>query len=224
MVRTFNHTQPLRRATGLATLERRRLGHQYLGPEHLLLGLLLQGDNLAARVLVAHGLDVETVRAGIDRLIAQRLLPGPQPSDAEMLAGIGIDVEEVAGHLKETFGAEAYREATYRVAQRAAQPAIHQLAGSPPPMIGMRAMRFAVGEAVARGREEIGPEHLLLGLLAEAEQPLETEMDPLERRLRIRFGLPDHGAHPVKLLVEARGLTLEELREALLAELDRDGG
>jgi hypothetical protein len=50
-------------------MEARRLGHHYLGVEHLLLGLLLEGDNLAARVLVAHGLDLETVRAEVDRLI-----------------------------------------------------------------------------------------------------------------------------------------------------------
>jgi ATP-dependent Clp protease ATP-binding subunit ClpA len=58
----------------------------YLGPEHLLLGLLIQDDNLAARVLRAHGLDLETVRAGVDRLVAEGVLPGPQPSDAELLA------------------------------------------------------------------------------------------------------------------------------------------
>jgi ATP-dependent Clp protease ATP-binding subunit ClpC len=46
-------------------MEARRLHHHYLGAEHLLLGLLLQGDNLAARVLVAHGLDLETLRAAL---------------------------------------------------------------------------------------------------------------------------------------------------------------
>jgi hypothetical protein len=35
-------------------------------------------------------------------------------------------------------------------------------------------------------------------------------------------GLPTRGAHAIKLLVEARGLTLEALRAALLSELDRD--
>jgi ATP-dependent Clp protease ATP-binding subunit ClpC len=44
-------TRPAATASGLARMEARRLGHHYLGPEHLLLGLLLQGDNPAARVL-----------------------------------------------------------------------------------------------------------------------------------------------------------------------------
>src|SRR5215208_4519716 len=81
--RPVDVTRPAGHASGLAQMEARRLGHHYLGPEHLLLGLLRQGDNPAARVLVDHGLDLETVRAEIDRLIAQGVLPGP-PSDAEL--------------------------------------------------------------------------------------------------------------------------------------------
>jgi ATP-dependent Clp protease ATP-binding subunit ClpC len=67
--RAVDVTRPAGHASGLARMEARRLGHHYLGVEHLLLGLLLEGDNLAARVLVAHGLDLETVRAEVDRLI-----------------------------------------------------------------------------------------------------------------------------------------------------------
>jgi Clp amino terminal domain, pathogenicity island component len=70
--------------------------------------------------------------------------------------------------------------------------------------------------------QPVGPEHLLLGLLRAAEDPLETEPYPQERRLRGQVGLPDHGSHAIKLLVQARGLTLEVVRAAVLSELDRD--
>jgi hypothetical protein len=70
---------------------------------------------------------------------------------------------------------------------------------------------------------QLAPEHLLLGLLGDAEDPVETEPYPQERGLRGQVGLPDHGPHAIKLLVEARGLTLERLRAAVLSELDRDG-
>jgi hypothetical protein len=50
-------------------------------------------DNPAARVLRAHGLTSATVRTGIDRLVAEGVLPGPQPSDAELLATLGIDLD-----------------------------------------------------------------------------------------------------------------------------------
>jgi Clp amino terminal domain, pathogenicity island component len=254
----INATRPTRRVSVLAQWEARRLWHAYLGPEHLLLGLLAHGDNLAARVLRAHGLDLEAVRAEVDRLIAQGRLPGPPPadvqellnaadlaamrvegdraevarlvaqgalprppiSDAGPLASIGIDLEAVAGRLKETFGEEAYWQATQRVRLRPTQAALHRAPGDPPLHVCARVFGIAAQEAVARD-QEIGPEHLLLGLLADAADPLEIE-DPQERRLRGLVGLPNRGAHAIKLLVEARGLTLEMLRAAQLSELDRD--
>ena len=57
----------------------------HIGPEHLLAGLL-QGDNPAAHLLRAHGLDLAAVRAGIDRLVTQGVLPRSQLGDRELLA------------------------------------------------------------------------------------------------------------------------------------------
>jgi hypothetical protein len=76
-------------------------------------------------------------------------------------------------------------------------------------------------EARRLGHHYLGPEHLLLGLLGDAEDAVETEDYDDERRLRGLVGLPDHGPHAIRLLVEARGLTLEALRSAVLRELDR---
>src|SRR5829696_970680 len=123
--RAVDVTRPAGRASGLARMEARRLGHQYLGPEHLLVGLLAQGDNLAARVLVANGLDLATVRAGIDRLIAQGVLPGPQPSDGELLASLGVDLEAVHSRLQASFGEHVYWDTAQRIRHRAAQPVPH---------------------------------------------------------------------------------------------------
>jgi hypothetical protein len=67
----------------------------------------------------------------------------------------------------------------------------------------------------------LGPEHLLLGLLGDAEDPVESEPFRDERRLRGLVGLPETGPHAIRLLVEARGLTLEALRSAVRGELDR---
>ena len=218
--RAVDASTATRAVTAQAQVEARRLRHHYLGPEHLLLGMLVHGDNRAARVLRANGLNLETVRAGIDRLIAEGVLPGPQPSDAELLAGIGIDLEAVAGHLRETFGQEAYWQATQRVRLRRTQPASHRAPRDPPRLICARALTVAAREAIARD-QEVGPEHLLLGLLGDAEDPVETEAYDDERRLRGLVGLPDHGPHAIRLLVEARGLTLEALRSAVRRELHR---
>jgi ATP-dependent Clp protease ATP-binding subunit ClpA len=218
--RAVDASTATRAVTAQAQVEARRLRHHYLGPEHLLLGMLVHGDNPAAQVLRANGLNLEIVRAGIDRLIAEGVLPGPQPSDAELLAGIGIDLEAVAGHLRETFGREAYWQATQRVRLRRTQPASHRAPRDPPRLICARALTVAAREAIARD-QEVGPGHLLLGLLRDAEDPVESEPYASERRDRGLVGLPDHGPHAIRLLVEARGLTLEALRSAVLRELDR---
>ena len=83
------------------------------------------------------------------------------------------------------------------------------------------ALHIAALEAIARD-QEVGPEHLLLGLLRDAEDPVETDLPPQDRRQRAVLGLPDHGPNPIRLLVEARGLTLKALGSAVRSELDRD--
>ncbi len=53
-----------------AVEEARNLSHNYIGTEHLLLGLLREGDGLAAKVLVADfGLKIENVRHEVLRLL-----------------------------------------------------------------------------------------------------------------------------------------------------------
>jgi hypothetical protein len=218
--RSVDVTTAAARASGLAHMEARRLGHHYLGPEHLLVGLLVEGDNLAARVLVANGLDLATVRAGIDRLVAQGVLPGRQPSDGELLASLGVDLEAVHSRLQATFGEHAYWDTAQRIRHRAAQPVPHtpHIRTEPTPLVCGRAMGFAAHEAIARD-QDVGPEHLLLGLLREAEEPIGTDLPAQSRRERVLLGLPDHGPHPIKLLVEGQGLTLGGLQAAVLEEL-----
>jgi ATP-dependent Clp protease ATP-binding subunit ClpA len=220
--RSVDATRAAGTASARARMEARRLGHHYLGVEHLLLGLILEGDNLAARVLVAHGLDLATVRAEVDRLIGQGVLPGPQPSDGELLATLGVDLNAVHARLQATFGDHAYWEAAQRVRRRPTQPVTHtpHIRTDPSPLLCGRALHIAAHEAIARD-QDVGPEHLLLGLLRDAEDPVETDLAPQDRRQRVLLGLPDHGPHPIRLLVEARGLTLDRLRGDLLNELDQ---
>jgi ATP-dependent Clp protease ATP-binding subunit ClpA len=219
--RSVDVTRPAATASGHARMEARRLGHHYLGPEHLLVGLLVEGDNLAARVLLANGLDLETVRAGIDRLIAQGVLPGPQPSDAELLAGLGVDLAAVHTRLQAAFGERAYWDTAQRIRHRAAQPVPHtpHIRTDPTPLVCARAMGFAAHEAIARD-QDVGPEHLLFGLLREAEEPVGTDLPAPSRRERVLLGLPDHGPQPVRLLVEGDGRTLQSLLDALLEAMD----
>jgi Clp amino terminal domain, pathogenicity island component len=220
--------------------EAERRHQYYLGPEHLLLGLLVGDenpmvtglrehgldlkvgdDNPAARVLRAHGLDLEAVRAGIDRLAADGVLPGPQPSDAELLATLGIDLDAVMARLDESFGYWAYYDAAQDVRLRPTQP-FPRAPGAGTPLICWRVFVLVREEAATRG-EDITPAHWLLALLRDAEDPVEVTASryPMERRKRAMYGLPDHGPSPIRLLVESHGLTLDQLRAATLEELDQ---
>ena len=194
-------------------------GQWYIGPEHLLVGLLRQGDNPAATLLREHGLDLPTVRAGIDRLVDQGALPGPRPDDAELLATLGIDLGAALGHIKDTFGDWAYYDAAQEAQLRRVSPVPHT-PGSGTPLTRHRVLLLAVQEAVARDHD-VGPLDLLLGLLRDAEDPVETDLVPQEQRRRAMLGLPNRGPSPVRQLVEAQGLTLDQLRAAVVERLDR---
>ncbi len=53
----------------LAKKEAQRLNHNYLGTEHVLLGLLKLGQGIAVNVLRNFNLDYDTVRAEVERLV-----------------------------------------------------------------------------------------------------------------------------------------------------------
>lgn len=65
-------TQPARLVVVHAEDEARDLGHDWVGTEHVLLGLLREKDGIAARVLVARGITFEEVRS----LVATMTGPG----------------------------------------------------------------------------------------------------------------------------------------------------
>jgi ATP-dependent Clp protease ATP-binding subunit ClpA len=64
-------TDRARRAVVLAQEEARLLNHNYLGTEHILLGLIREGDGIAARALVQLGISLDAVRAEVERIIGQ---------------------------------------------------------------------------------------------------------------------------------------------------------
>ncbi|AYF76196.1 hypothetical protein D7D52_22810 [Nocardia yunnanensis] len=69
-------TDTARHAIVLAQEEARALAHDWIGTEHLLLGLLRGGDPIAAGCLEGLGVDMSTARDRVDQAV------GPQPSPA----------------------------------------------------------------------------------------------------------------------------------------------
>ena len=55
----------------LSLSESKLLGHRYIGTEHILLGLLREGEGVAAQVLAALGADLDGVRERVIQLLAE---------------------------------------------------------------------------------------------------------------------------------------------------------
>src|SRR5437879_3345884 len=60
----------------LAVDEARRMGHHYIGTEHLLLGLVREGEGIAAGVLESLGVSLDKVRAEVTRILSQSMAQG----------------------------------------------------------------------------------------------------------------------------------------------------
>ena len=112
-------TDRARRAVHLAREEALLLRHDQVGTEHLLLGLLYEGEGVAAHVLESLGISPQDVRGQVDEIIG----PGQSPPRGDI----------------------PFTPAARRV------------------------LRLSLQESLRLGHRYIGTEHLLLGLLGEAE-------------------------------------------------------
>jgi ATP-dependent Clp protease ATP-binding subunit ClpC len=69
----------------LAAREAQKLGHSYIGTEHILLGLMLEGDGVGAQVLASAGIEFSAVRHQIRELLRgsqESSLPPGEPQAA----------------------------------------------------------------------------------------------------------------------------------------------
>ncbi len=86
----------------LALDEARRRGHNYIGTEHLLLGLFREGEGVAARVLEAMGVDLERVRSQVASLLGEEDTASytKQASKTPILDEFGRDLTKLARENK----------------------------------------------------------------------------------------------------------------------------
>ncbi|MDA1189693.1 MAG: ATP-dependent Clp protease ATP-binding subunit [Chloroflexi bacterium] len=101
----------------LAVDEARRLNHHYIGTEHLLIGLMREGEGVAAGVLESLGVNLDRVRAETARILTQNVQQGGQTSSGTgaksstrtpTLDQLGIDLTQAArgNKLDPTVGRE----------------------------------------------------------------------------------------------------------------------
>jgi Clp amino terminal domain, pathogenicity island component len=206
----------------LAREEADRVGHRYVGPEHLLLGLLRDGSNQPARMLQARGVELAAARAALGRLADRGVVPGPRPSDAELLATLGIDLEAIGRDLEQSFGVHALRNAT-REATRARGGGVGRVPRTPlegPAVLTTQATWLASRRAEALGYGAVTPELLLLGVLEDVRTPWPRCMsNPWVRQLKASVGLPAGYRGAAGALLTALGVDPDELRDAVSAAL-----
>ena len=145
-----------RQSLVLAQVEARELGHDWLGTEHQLLGLLRLGEGVAYRVLTDAGVAPDAVRSAVADAV------GGPAIDGSVLATIGIDLDEVRRQAEEAFGAGALDDAM--------RPRRRRGWGSTPfTPRAKHVLELSLREAVALRHHHIGTEHILLGMLREGE-------------------------------------------------------
>ncbi|MBW3556789.1 MAG: Clp protease [Actinobacteria bacterium] len=186
----------------LAQEEAVRFGHNYVGTEHLLLGLAAQGDNGAAQVLGELGLDLPRLKEAVLRMLGPGITAGGSllaVEDDLALRSLGIDIGLVRAKVEEVFGRGALDPAPPRRRPRRwlRRRCRHTGAGGGHRPFAPRAkksLELALRESLALGHSWIGPEHLMLGILR----------------------VPDCLA---ATMLRRQGLRIDDLKAAVLARL-----
>src|SRR5919198_3272288 len=92
-------TDRARRVVELSLREALQLGHNYIGTEHILLGLIREGEGVAAQVLVKLGADLSRVRQQVIQLLSGYSGPGGSQEKAGATAGAGSGEQTPSGSL-----------------------------------------------------------------------------------------------------------------------------
>ncbi len=116
-------TPRAKRVIELAIDEARHLGHNYIGTEHLLLGLLREGGGVAADVLDSFGITLERARAETARVLGEgvtRAKPARSTSRTPALDQLGIDLTAAAhaGKLDPVIGRHKEIERVIQILSR----------------------------------------------------------------------------------------------------------
>src|SRR5438034_673160 len=160
-------TDDARQAVVVAQEQARALRHSWIGTEHLLLGVAGRETAAASRVLRRLGLDAQTIRDDVVRII--KIGGDFDDRDEKALRTLGIDLDEVRQAVEDTFGTGAL--------ERSEPPGKHRGRCARPWEAGYlpftprakKSLELALRWAVTMHSGSIGTEHVLLGLGAERD-------------------------------------------------------
>src|SRR6266568_4352042 len=198
-------TERARKVLSLAQEEAQRFQHNYIGTEHLLLGLVREGEGVAAKVLNNLGVDLNKVRSTVEFIIGRgdRIVLGEiglthhYIGTEHLLLGLVREGEGIASGVLESLGVnlEMVRTQTIMVLSHAGGTSAETVTEKPKPRPAEafgKVIQLAQEEAQLFQHDHVGTEHLLLGLLREGDgiaakvlRNLGVELDKL--RMAVEF-------------------------------------
>jgi ATP-dependent Clp protease ATP-binding subunit ClpA len=189
-------TDKARKVVSLALAKAKERGDDQIRPAHMLYGLAA-ADGVAARVLTALGVDAAAVDRELRRPAGPLGLPDEETAgDAEALAAIGIDLDEIKRKIEESFGPGALERAPLTP-----RGPLNWTGRLPLAQESKLTLALALKEAQALHHAYIGTEHVLLGLVRVAERHPHGDFAAVT--------LPDLGLDPA----DVRTRVLDELRQ-----------
>ncbi|WP_063130293.1 Clp protease N-terminal domain-containing protein [Nocardia fusca] len=160
-----------RSAVVAAQEQARELGSPEIRVEHLLLGLLEEGEPQLRSLLEQNGFTLHGARQSLSAATTDDPLG---PGDAEALRSIGIDLDAVRESLEAGFGADALDRAIPADEPRGRRRG-GRLGHIPFTRDAKKALELSLREALARKDKSIESGHVLLGILR-TPGPVATEL------------------------------------------------
>jgi hypothetical protein len=193
-------TDRARRTVVLAQHEARLVRHNHISAEHLLLGLLREGDGLAAKTLESLGVSQEVVRARVEEIIGRGLDPSPShmPFTPQAKKVLEQSLREALALGHNYIGTEHLLLGILGEGESAAAKVLVGL-GADHARARERALDLKTGRIERPGPEVRVARHWDGGIddaqaLVEENQQLNRELDRLRRLLREHGIEPDDGA------------------------------
>jgi len=156
-------TPRTKRVIELAMDEARRLGHHYIGTEHLLLGLAREGEGIAVDVLKSLGVNLDRLRAETTRIMMEspaRTQGKKGETKTPLIDQLGVDLTASAqeGKLDPVIGRQKEIERVIQILSRRTKnnPALIGEAG-----VGKTAIVEGLAQLIASGQ---APKELLNGV------------------------------------------------------------
>jgi ATP-dependent Clp protease ATP-binding subunit ClpC len=133
----FNFTERVRRSLQIAREEAMTLRHEYVGTEHMLLGLCSEGGGVAEAALTNLGVNLENVRTAVLQIV--------KPGQAD---GVNDTSPGILSTIASTIGMRSDPNLPYTSRAK-------------------KALELSMSEARELNHSYVGTEHLLLGILRE---------------------------------------------------------